>query len=109
MVESYLKNKPEHQGSRALASRIKLYKSSLGYQTLEFAGARKWASWRTQREMLAEGNLEEDQKELLDKANYFLRQMLKNAEIVVCTIFTAGQGLIRQTSNPRPFSLTRQQ
>ncbi|OQD75837.1 hypothetical protein PENDEC_c006G01992 [Penicillium decumbens] len=98
----YTENKPSRQLTRSSASRITLHELSLGHQIMEFAkNDARWDQWLMQRDDLVVGDLDPEQKsDYLAYGKYMLQQVLADADIVVCTLFSAGQNIIREAINP---------
>ena len=101
-MDHYLENKPSDKLTRYSASRITLQRLSLGNQTIEFArNDERWKPWLRQRSDLAMEDLDGQQKATYFAwGKYMMQQVLADADIVVCTLFSAGQKIIREAISP---------
>lgn len=101
-MDYYAENKPSRQGTRSSDSRITLHELSLGRQIIEFAqNDARWDPWLEQRDQLANENLDSQQKpDYVAYGKYMLQQVLADSDIVVCTLFSAGQFIIREAISP---------
>ncbi|KAJ5778269.1 hypothetical protein N7520_001515 [Penicillium odoratum] len=101
-MDYYTENKPSRQGTRSSDSRVTLYELSLGRQIIEFAkNDARWRPWLMQRDQLAKGDLDSQQKpDYVAYGKNILQQVLADADIVVCTLFSAGQNIIREVIRP---------
>ncbi|KAJ5808792.1 hypothetical protein N7474_010061 [Penicillium riverlandense] len=86
-MDYYAENKPSREVTRSSASRITLHELSLGHQIIEFAkNDARWDPWLVQRDQLAKGDLDSQQKpDYLAYGKYMLQQVLVDSDIVVCT------------------------
>ncbi|KAJ5658585.1 uncharacterized protein N7484_002234 [Penicillium longicatenatum] len=101
-MDYYAENKPSRPGTRSSDSRITLHELSLGHQIIEFAqNDARWDPWLEDRDRLANGNLDSQQKlDYMAYGKYMLQQVLADSDIVVCTLFSAGQHIIREAISP---------
>ncbi|KAJ5925547.1 hypothetical protein N7454_008186 [Penicillium verhagenii] len=101
-MDYYAENKPGRQGTRSSDSRITLHELSLGHQIIEFAqNDARWDPWLEDRDRLANENLDSQQKpDYVAYGKYMLQQVLADSDIVVCTLFSAGQNIIRGAISP---------
>lgn len=101
-MDYYAENKPSRKVTRSSASRITFHELSLGRQIIEFAKTdARWDPWLVQRDQLAKGDLDSQQKpDYLAYGKSMLQQVLADSDMVVCTLFSADQNIIREAISP---------
>lgn len=96
------KSKPRLKGSKVVDPRVKLHGLSLHHQIMQHAEENpKWRQWLNDRDDFAAGDHEGiSAKDFTDAGRKILQQVLADADVVVTTMFLAGQHLVFESIHP---------